>query len=110
DLFILGGGGILFDGEAETYMREVSLAHEEKIPVVVYAISAGPLTERKNQNIVKQNIEKCALVTVRDRQGQRLLEDIGIHREIIKVTDPALLLQESALQPEIFLREGINFE
>jgi polysaccharide pyruvyl transferase WcaK-like protein len=33
DLFILGGGGILYDEEAETYLREVVLAHELAVPV-----------------------------------------------------------------------------
>src|SRR4051812_33372951 len=28
DLFILGGGGILYDEEAQIYLREVELAHE----------------------------------------------------------------------------------
>lgn len=41
DLFILGGGGILYDRDAETYLREVFLAHEFGVPVVVYAVSAG---------------------------------------------------------------------
>ena len=36
DLFILGGGGILFDAEAKIYMREVALALEKSVPVVVY--------------------------------------------------------------------------
>src|SRR6185295_9857942 len=27
-LFVLGGGGILFDADAKTYLREVFLAHE----------------------------------------------------------------------------------
>ena len=35
DLFILGGGGILYDADARTYLREVSIAHERGIPVMV---------------------------------------------------------------------------
>src|SRR5436190_16590965 len=44
DLFILGGGGILYDADARTYLREVIIAIENKIPVMLYAIGAGPLT------------------------------------------------------------------
>jgi len=40
DLFILGGGGLLYDQDAAAYLREVALAHEAGIPVVVYAIRA----------------------------------------------------------------------
>ena len=35
DLLILGGGGILFDGEVEAYLREVLVAHEVGVPVMV---------------------------------------------------------------------------
>src|SRR3954453_13510994 len=43
DLFILGGGGILYDRDAQTYLREVIILQELGVPVVIYAISAGPL-------------------------------------------------------------------
>ncbi|HSE04213.1 MAG TPA: polysaccharide pyruvyl transferase family protein, partial [Methylomirabilota bacterium] len=38
DLLILGGGGILYDAEAAIYLREVTLAHEHQVPVMVYAV------------------------------------------------------------------------
>src|SRR5689334_25392209 len=47
DLLVLGGGGILFDGEVDAYLREVLIAHELGVPVLVYAISAGPLARRE---------------------------------------------------------------
>ena len=34
DLLILGGGGILFDGEAQNFLREVTLAQEHRVPIV----------------------------------------------------------------------------
>ena len=45
DLFILGGGGILYDGEVQDYLREVALAHERGVPVMTYAVGAGPLRD-----------------------------------------------------------------
>src|SRR5262247_2388700 len=45
DLFILGGGGILYDEGAAVYLREVALAHEQRVPMLVYAVSAGPLQD-----------------------------------------------------------------
>lgn len=50
DLFILGGGGILFDSEAHLYLREVTLAQERNIPVIVYAISAAPYAIRQRKS------------------------------------------------------------
>src|SRR5688572_11196238 len=41
DLLILGGGGILYDRDAAEYLREVFVAHQLGVPVLLYAISAG---------------------------------------------------------------------
>ena len=54
DLLILGGGGILYDQDAETYLREVFLAQELGIPVMIYAISAGPLTRPAARRAVQR--------------------------------------------------------
>ena len=69
DLLILGGGGILYDGEGEAYLREVMLAHEIGVPVIVYAIGAGPLMGSATQQLVRETLNRAALVTVRDRQA-----------------------------------------
>src|SRR5205814_1599346 len=44
DVLIVGGGGILFDAEARIYLREAQIAKEKGVPVMLYAIGAGPLT------------------------------------------------------------------
>jgi polysaccharide pyruvyl transferase WcaK-like protein len=43
DLFVLGGGGILYDAHASVYLREVQTAQSLNVPVMVYAVGAGPL-------------------------------------------------------------------
>ncbi len=110
DLFILGGGGILYDAEAETYLRDVFLAHELGIPVVVYAISAGPLTREGTRRAVRDALDGARLVTVRDRQAYRLLEDVGLSREIHLAADPALLLEPEALPIESLTAEGVELD
>ncbi len=110
DLFILGGGGILYDRDAESYLREVFLAHEFGVPVVVYAVSAGPLTDSRARNAVREALNQAALITVRDRQGYRLLEDVGIEREIHLTADPALLLSPEPFPLEALESEGVEFE
>lgn len=110
DLFILGGGGILFDGEAEVYLREVFLAHEHSIPVAVYAVSAGPLTRASSRAAVRTALNSAAVITVRDRQGYRVLEDLGVNREIHLTGDPALLLVPGQLAVEALKEEGVQFE
>ena len=78
-------------------MRGVALAHEKGVPVMTYAIGAGPLIDANNQKLVRQNLDKAAVVTVRERSAKKVLEDAGVSREIIVTADPALLLQPEPL-------------
>jgi polysaccharide pyruvyl transferase CsaB len=109
DLFILGGGGILYDDDVELYLREAALAMERRTPVMVYAVSAGPLVNATKRDHVREALGDAAIVTVRDRRARRLLEEIGIKREIIVTADPALLLEPEPVTLDEFLRaEGID--
>jgi polysaccharide pyruvyl transferase CsaB len=108
DLFILGGGGILFDAEAHLYLREVALAQERQIPVMVYAVSAGPLHDPAAQKLTQTCLSRAAAVTVRERKALQVLEEIGVHREIEITADPALLLQPEPLPPDALKREGLD--
>jgi polysaccharide pyruvyl transferase CsaB len=108
ELLILGGGGILFDGEAQVFLREVMLAHEHRVPVMVYAISAGPLKDPAAQSMVQDGLGRAAVVTVRERGARQVLEDVGVHREILVTADPALLLEPEPLPKDALKREGLD--
>jgi polysaccharide pyruvyl transferase CsaB len=110
DVFVLGGGGILYDGDAEQYLRDVFVAHELGIPVVVYAISAGPLERESSRRAVREALNAAAVVSVRDRQGYRLLEDVGVTQEIHLTADPALLISEEELPLEALRSEGVELD
>jgi polysaccharide pyruvyl transferase CsaB len=112
DLFILGGGGILYDRDAQEYLREVSIAHELNVPVVIYAISAGPLTTQASRRAVHETLNalSSAVVTVRDRQGYRLLEDVGVTADIQLTADPAFLLEPEELSMDALKSEGVEFD
>lgn len=108
DLLILGGGGILYDRDAEAYLREVFLAHEIGVPVLVYAISAGPLQTPAARKAVREALNRAAIITVRDRQGRQLLEEVGVTQEIRVTADPALLMEPEPLPEEAWKREGFE--
>lgn len=110
DLFILGGGGILFDRDAHRYLREVFIAHEVGVPVMTYAISAGPLNTAHAREAVQAALNGAALVTVRDQLGLRLLEDVGVTREIELTADPAFLLEPDPLPDDALRAEGVDFD
>lgn len=104
DLFILGGGGILYDADADMYLREVLLAHEANTPVMVCAVSAGPLVDPALRCRVRDALNKAAVITVRDRHARQLLEEVGVQRDIVLTADPAMLLEPEPLTLEEILR------
>lgn len=108
DLFILGGGGLLFDDGAEAYLRDVELAHEVGTPAMAYAIGAGPLEQTSSREMVRETLDRCAAITVRDRSSRRLLEEVGVEREIRLTADPALLLGPEPLPDGALRSEGIE--
>lgn len=108
DLFILGGGGILFDAEAKIYLREVELAREKSVPVMVYAVGAGPLHSPEAQKLVREQLNEVQAITVREGRARKLLEEIGVTREIVVTADPAFLLEPDALPVGALEREGLD--
>jgi polysaccharide pyruvyl transferase CsaB len=108
DLFMLGGGGILFDAEAHLYLREVALAQERQVPVMVYAVGAGPLRDPAAQRLTRTCLNRAAAVTVRERAALQVLEEVGVHREIEVTADPALLLRPEPLPADALKREGLE--
>jgi polysaccharide pyruvyl transferase CsaB len=104
DLLILGGGGILYDADADMFLREVMLAHEVRTPVMVYAISAGPLVDVRLRTRVRDALERAAIITVRDRHTRQLFEEIGLEHDVLVTADPALLLEAEPLTLDEILR------
>jgi len=107
DLLILGGGGILYDEAASVYLREVALAQEHHVPVLVYAVSAGPLQDAAARTLVRDTLSRVDAVTVRERHARQLLEEIGV-RDIEVTADPAFLLEPEPRPPDALQREGLN--
>src|SRR5262245_50536023 len=107
DLFILGGGGILYDEGAAVYLREVALAHEQRVPVLVYAVCAGPLQDRRARAALRHARGREAAVTLRERRARQILEEAGV-QDIEVTADPALLLEPEPLRGDALTREGLN--
>lgn len=106
DILVIGGGGILYDGDAKVYAREAMIAFEKNIPVMVYAVGAGPLKDPSTIEMVKILLDQAAVVTVRDHISSQILEDIGVKREIIITADPALLLTSESIDSNALKKEG----
>src|SRR5262245_37908173 len=107
DVLILGGGGLLYDEGGQVYLREVALAHEERVPVLVYAVSAGPLKDATARDLVRDCLGRATAITVRERRARQLLEEVGL-RDIEVTADPAFLLEPEPLPDGALQREGLN--
>lgn len=112
DVLILGGGGLLYDLDAEEYLREVSIAKELEIPTMLYAISAGPLVTPAARRAVQEalNASPPPVISVRDRLGYRLLEDVGVTSEIHLTADPAFLLEPEPLSEAALAVDGVDLQ
>ncbi len=108
DLLLCGGGGILYDAEARTYLREVGVAKEKGVPVMLYAVGAGPLGDTTVQAAVREALDGVAAITVRERAARQVLEEAGIHRDVVVTADPALLLKPEPLPRNVMKAEGLE--
>lgn len=108
DLFILGGGGILFDGMADEFLRDVNWAKELGIPVMIYAAGVGPLNTPETKQLVQQTLNDVDIITVREGEAKKILNDLGVTHEIEVTADPALLLKPQTFTKEMLKKEGID--
>jgi polysaccharide pyruvyl transferase CsaB len=110
DLFILGGGGIFFDKEAELFLRELEIAHQNSIPSMVYAVGAGPLNDVNSRKRVKEVLNLADVITVREREAKKTFEDIGVSNQILVTADPAFLLAPEPLSADALKSEQMHSE
>jgi polysaccharide pyruvyl transferase CsaB len=108
DLFILGGGGILFEGLAEEFLREAKWAKEAGALVMTYAIGVGPITRSETKQLIVETLAKVDRIVVRENESKKLLTDIGVDNPIEVTADPALLLQMKEISKERLEQEGFK--
>ncbi|MBP2315075.1 polysaccharide pyruvyl transferase CsaB [Azospirillum soli] len=107
DLLLLGGGGILYDSEAQTYLREVTIAQNLGIPTYTFAIGVGPLKDRVEREAVREGLDRMAGITVREQSAKRLIEEIGVTVPVTVTADPALLLEPEPFTDAMLAEAGI---
>jgi polysaccharide pyruvyl transferase WcaK-like protein len=107
-LLVLGGGGVVYDGECQRYLRVVQAAHTAGVPVFVHAIGAGPLTDHGDGGIACNALQRVQDLVVRDQGSKHVLEHVAVDTEITVTADPALLLRPAIFERERLDREGIR--
>lgn len=110
DLLLLGGGGILYDAEAHTYLREAMIAQIRGIPTHAFAIGVGPLKGPRERDAVRDGMNRMSGITVRELGAKRLLEEIGVEVPVTVTADPALLLTSEPFTEPMLLDVGIPLD
>lgn len=117
DLFISGGGSLLQDVTSTRsilyYLLLMNLAKRHKKPVMVYANGIGPINKKFNRFLTKRILNKVDLITLRDEDSKKFLEQLGVKNTNIHVTaDPVFTLIPSTEEriSEIFEIENIPLE
>lgn len=117
DLFISGGGSLLQDVTSTRsilyYLALMQKAKKYNKPIMVYANGIGPINKKINRCLTRKILNKVDLITLRDYDSKRTLEEIGVENPNIFVTaDPVftLLPSDEERVNKIFKEENIPMD
>lgn len=103
-LFISGGGGLFQDTDSLKsivyYGSLITIARIFASKILIYAQGLGPLKKALSQNLTKQFLQLAEIISVRDDNSYKQLEQWGLKAKSIKTADPVWALQPSAI-PEV---------
>jgi polysaccharide pyruvyl transferase CsaB len=99
DLLISGGGSLIQDATSFKsllyYLAVIRVARAQGCRVMVLGQGIGPLRRNISRTLTKSILNRVDLITVRDEDSVRLLEQIGVTKPAIHLTaDPAFVLDE----------------
>lgn len=96
DLVVVGGGGILYDNEGQSFFKQrlewkfrVGIAKLFRKRILFWGIGVD-LSEKNVKKVRSLFTSKRAFVTVRDSKSAKLLETVGISAKV--VPDPAFIV------------------
>lgn len=114
-LFIAGGGSLIQDVTSTKsllyYLFMINLAKSNNIPVMLYGNGIGPITKKANRKIAAKVLDKVDVITLRDFDSKKVLEEMGVTKPRITVTaDPAMSLEcnDTKEAKEILAKYGLG--
>lgn len=116
DMLISGGGSLLQDVTSSRslwyYLYVISVAKRKNKKVCIYANGVGPINGKFNRKLTKKVLKDVDLITLRDDDSAKYLEEIGIEKDKCLVrSDPVFLLKENIEEAEKILSDiNINDE
>ena len=112
DLFILGGGGILYDRDAEEYLREVFIAHELDVPGHPLRDQRGAPHQQSARRAVREALNASAspVITVRDRLGIGSSRTWASPRRSTSPPTPRSCSSQRSCPVDALKAEGVEFD
>jgi colanic acid/amylovoran biosynthesis protein len=95
DLLVVSGGDVLADYGEESIRHcffPIAVAIALKKPVYVFAQSISPYKNKETLRFARFYLNKCSLITVRERLSFDYLKNIGIKAPLHLTADPAFTL------------------
>jgi polysaccharide pyruvyl transferase WcaK-like protein len=97
DMFIIGGGSLIRDGNWSNFLRlmdDLAVALAAGVPTAAIGLTVGPLRTRLGRWVSQSLLGRTAVLGVRDAASRKVLLRIGIRPEkILDMGDLALLLR-----------------
>lgn len=112
---LISGGGTLIQDATSTqslwyYLAVIKLALKNKLKVMLYSNGIGPLEGSKNRELVKKVLNDVDLITLRDPEAQKALQEIGVTSPMTTVTaDPVfgMKISDAEYGRELLKRFGV---
>lgn len=102
DILVSGGGSLLQDVTSIKsllyYLFIINLALCFKKRVIIFAQGLGPINNKFGAMLTKKTLQRCTLVTVRDRKSRLLLHKWGVEADLL--CDPLFDLDLPEYKPE----------
>ena len=113
DLLVVSGMGAIndsFSARALRLLDTVEMAVDRRVPVAFFGQGIGPIRDPAFRERVARALRRVDLLALRERlAGPRLLDEIGVPRNIVRVTgDDAIELAYDARPQSIGAALGIN--
>jgi len=108
DLLIIGGGGILMDfyrREAHLFVTYAMMAKQSNVPYIIYGCGAGPLDTILGRISIRMMSRYAENISVRDPDSKKLLQKIGVKKDIQVIGDPAFTLKDTR---EVYEKKPLN--
>jgi len=110
DFFICGGATILSDCS----FYSLGLVRWAKFfgkKIIIFCVGMDPIFDKKKIRFISKNCNKAKVITVRDKDVKRRLEEYGVNRPIFATVDPAICTEscDDERIKKIFKKNQLDF-